>query len=121
MKNARRRAFRLPLMAAFMTCKRAKDGKTVAHSLDFDLVTVADDEARAFQKLRLAVKTYIEYGLSNNWVEDIVFPAPRDYWEYFSAAKSIQSMEPIQIEDDRMIVVRATIADNEHRQISCPA
>lgn len=46
------------MTAAFVSYKRAKDGKTVAHSLDFDLVAVADDEDAAFSRLRVLVKTY---------------------------------------------------------------
>jgi hypothetical protein len=122
MKSSMRKAFRLPMTSAFLSYTRGKDGKVVAHSLDFDLVAVDDDEEKAFKRLRLAVKTYIEYGLSNNWTEDIVFPAPREYWENFMKAKSIRSMEPLEIEDDRMIVIHATMMPgDEHRQVACPA
>lgn len=121
MRSTKRKGFRLPMTAAFVSYTRAKDGKTVAHSLDFDLVAVAENEDQAFGRLRLAVKTYVEYGLSNNWAEDIMFPAPTESWDGFAASKSIQSMEPIEIEDDRMIVVRATVAHHEPRQATCAA
>lgn len=115
----KRRPFRIPMTAAIVAGKRA-DGKVVAHSLDFDLVAVADDEANAFKKLRLAIKTYVEYGLSNDWLDDIAFPAPQECWERFRNAGSIESMEPIKVDDDRMLVVRATTED-AYRQIACEA
>ena len=121
MKAPAKKAFRLPMTTAFLSFRRPKDGKAVAHSLDFDLVAVADDEDLALDKLRLAVKTYIEYGISNCWTDDIMFPAPTEYWERFQAAKTFRTMEPIGIDDDRMIVVRATIADHEHIAAPCTA
>ena len=117
---SKRRAFRLPTTAVF-TCQRRPDGKVVAHSLDFDLVCVADNEAEAFRKLRMAVKTYVEYGLSNNWADDIHFPAPTEFWDKFQASKSVKTMEPIEVEDDRMIVVRAIMNCNEHQLATCEA
>jgi hypothetical protein len=118
---SKRRAFRLPMTAAF-TCHQRKDGKIVAHSLDFDLVSVADNEEEAFRKLRLAVKTYVEYGLSNNWADDIHFPAPSLFWDKFQRSKSVKTMDPIEVEDDRMLVVRAIMTNNnEHQLASCPA
>lgn len=120
MKSRKGKAFRLPMTAAFVSYRRT-DGKTVAHSLDFDLVAVAESEVQAFNRLRIAVKTYIEYGLSNNWTEDIFFPAPTECWEKFGATASIQTMPPIEIEDDRMIVVRAVVDNHEHREAPCAA
>ena len=116
----RSRAFRVPMTGAFLSHKRP-DGKVVVHSLDFDIVAVCDSEDNAFKKVRLAVKTYVEYGLSNNWVDDIPFPAPIEYWERFMNADSMRSMEPIEIEDDRMMVIRATMTGNEHRPVACTA
>jgi len=109
------------MTGAFISHARP-DGKVVAHSLDFDLVAVGSDEDNAFKKLRLALKTYLEYGLSKGWVDDICFPAPQEYWEPFLKASSMRSMEPIEIDDDRqMIVVHATMMGNEYRQVACPA
>ena len=117
----RKRASGLPMTAAFVSGKR-EDGKVVAYSLDFDLVAVADDKENAFRKLRLAVKTYVEYGLNNNWMADIQFAAPPELWDAFAESKSVGvSGPPIEIEDDRMIVVHATMSDHEHRRAACPA
>lgn len=95
-----RKAFRVPMTALFSSFRRP-DGKCVAHSLDFDIVAVGEDEERALRKLSLAVKTYVEYGVSNNWVEDVLFPAPPEYWERFMAASSLRTTDPICIDDDR--------------------
>ena len=119
LKRVRTRAFRIPMTGAFLSCQR-EDGKVVVHSLDFDIVAVSADEATALKKIRLAVKTYIEYGLSNNWTEDILFPAPAEHWDRFmNAPKS--TLPPIDIEDDRMIVVHATIGSNERCHAACSA
>jgi hypothetical protein len=117
--RTRTRAFRIPMTGAFLSCQR-EDGKVVIHSLDFDIVAVSADEASALKKIHLAVKTHIEYGLSNNWIEDIIFPAPAEYWEQFMNAPKSTS-PPIDIEDDRMIVVRATIGSNERCHAACTA
>lgn len=119
LKRARARAFRIPMTGAFLSCQR-EDGKVVVHSLDFDIVAVSDNEEAAFKKIRLAVKTHIEYGLSNNWTEDILFPAPDEYWQYFQESPKA-SLPPIEIEDDRMIVVRATISGDERHRLACTA
>jgi hypothetical protein len=116
-----RKALRLPMTATFVSYARAKDGKVVAHSLDFDLVSVAENEQKALDKLRLSVKTYVEYGLSNCWGEDILFPAPQEYWERFDKATKIQQMDPIGIVDDRMRVVRATIVEHANSSATCEA
>ena len=109
------------MTAAFVTYTRAKDGKFVAHSLDFDLVAVGDDDTQALKRLRTAVKTYIEYGLSNNWPEDIFFPAPKEYWDRFDQATALQRMDPIGVIDDRMMVVRATITEHAYHAAPCTA
>ncbi len=122
MYTPERKAFKIPMTGAFVSHRRESDGQTVVHALDFDLVAVDPDCETAFQKIRLAVKTYVEYGVSNNWVDDICFPAPVGYWEPFRKASSMNSMAPISIEDDRqMIVVHAAISPNEYRQVACQA
>jgi len=121
MRVPKRQAFRIPMTGAFVT-RTKPDGKVVAHSLDFDLVAVGEDEERAFKKLRLALKTYLEYGISKDWTDDISFPAPPEYWEPFLKATSMRSMDPIEIDADRqMIVVHATMMFDEHRQAACQA
>ena len=120
MATTTRRAFRLPTTVAFLSHRRG-DGKYVAHSLEFDLVAVADDEDQADKKLRRAVKTYIEYGLSNGWTDDIIFLAPSICLEKAAQATVARPGEPIWIDDDRMLVFRATIDNHERGRAACPA
>jgi hypothetical protein len=62
--------FNLPMMLTFL---ESKNGHHVVHSLDFDIVSVADTEHEAWEKARLAVKTYVEFGLSKGWYDYIAF------------------------------------------------
>lgn len=55
--------------------------KTIAHALDFDLVSVAASEEEAIAKVRLAIKHHIEFGIKNDLNLDIRFPAPQKFWE----------------------------------------
>jgi hypothetical protein len=77
----------------------------VAHALDFDLVCTANTSSEAENNLRLSVKTYIEYGLNNGWDEDIMFPAPKEFWDKISKDTPVRIGEPIQIERTRLLVV----------------
>jgi predicted RNase H-like HicB family nuclease len=100
----------LPTTATFSLCERS-DGKFLAHALEFDLVSVADTEKEAEQKLRLAVQLYIEYGLYKGWGKDIRFPAPKEYWDRLTVDSCIAIGPPIEIRDhrpERLIVYRAS-------------
>jgi hypothetical protein len=115
-----KRQFSLPATLTFIF---SKDGeKTVAHALDFDLVAVADTDEEATRKIRLAVKTYVEYGLSNNWVDEIIFPAPDEFWEKLRSAK-ISLMKPIKVADQSMrtYFARPTNEANASRGVAVPA
>jgi hypothetical protein len=102
-------------MTATFGVQKREDGKIVAHALDFDLVAVSDTAERAIDKLRLVVKTYIEYGLNNNWAQDIIFPAPDEFWERLSPGVPGAIMAPIEIEDNRLFVFQAMLADEHNR------
>jgi len=110
--------FRLPQTVTFSVGARKDDGKWVAHALDFDLVCAADTKPKAVEKLRLAVKVYVEYGLVNNFTEDIIFPAPEEYWLRLQG-KMAEIMPPIEIEDTRMSVHEATL--DEYRAVAVSA
>ncbi len=122
--RAAQKTFRLPMTASVLCYTRPKDDRVVAHSLDFDLVAVSDNEEKACNKLRLAIKTYVEYGISNCWTDSIAFPAPIRFWEQFEEAGKagrMKTAEPIGVNDDRMIVVRATMDPDGCRQTACTA
>lgn len=102
-----RNPFRLPLSLTFATYERP-DGKWVSHALDVDLVSVGDTKDAALDKVRFSVKTYIEYGIMNNWGRDIIFPAPDEYWQYLGS-KVVEMLPPIEIEDRRVLVYGAML------------
>lgn len=115
------------MTTTFLVYQR-QDKKTVAHALDFDLVSVGETPNKAVNRLRAAVKLYIEFGLTKGWEEDIRFPAPPEYWARLTADTPVSLMEPIQIEDNRPgrnIVVFGvtphTLANSEHPQLACEA
>jgi hypothetical protein len=84
--------FDLPMVLTFL---ESSNGNHVAHSLDFDLVAVADSEEEAWMKLRIAVKTYVEFGLSNDWKEYIKFSAPQQFWDKITPDVPSRILEPI--------------------------
>lgn len=114
----RKNSFRLPQTVTFSVSERS-DGKWVAHALDFDLVAVSNTRVKAVDKLRLAVKVYVEFGLTNNWPEDIVFPAPEECWSRLQG-KTAEIMSPIEIEDTRMSVHEALLT-HEHQRVVATA
>jgi hypothetical protein len=115
--RTRKNPFSLPQTVTFSVGEQ-RDATWVAHALDFDLVCVANTRAKAVEKLRLAVKVYVEYGLVNNWIGDIIFPAPEEYWLKLQG-KMAEIMPPIEIEDTRMSVHEALL--DEHRAAACTA
>jgi hypothetical protein len=98
----RERSFNLPMMLTFL---ESKNGHHAVHSLDFDLVSVAESEDEAWAKLRLAVKTYVEFGLSNGWKDQIVFPAPKEFWDKITPDVSTRILEPITLGDTEKKVI----------------
>jgi hypothetical protein len=118
--NKGKNPFRLPLSITFGSYER-RDGKWVYHALDFDLVSVADTKSKALEKLRSSVKTYVEFGLSKNWHDDIIFPAPDEYWERLpQQGKVVEMLHPIEIEDTRVQVYDAPLT-HEPRRVAVSA
>ena len=111
------RSFNLPMMLTFL---ESKNGHHAVHSLDFDIVSVADTEEDAWRKLRLAVKTYVEFGLSNGWKEHIVFNAPKEFWDKITPEVTTRILEPITLADTekKVIAVHEPKADGGFRAAS---
>ncbi|MGI0086239.1 MAG: hypothetical protein ACREBQ_14260 [Nitrososphaerales archaeon] len=114
-----KRTFKLPMTSTFAI--GVQGDKFSAHALDFDIVCVSDSEERAIDNLRLAVKTYIEYGLSKGWSEDILFPAQEKFWDGIDSEGLVKMLPPLEVDDRRMIVFRAAAlpVDDEHRRVAC--
>jgi hypothetical protein len=103
--------FSLPMMLTFL---ESKNGNHVVHSLDFDLVSVADTEDEAWAKLRIAVKTYVEFGLSNGWKEHIFSPAPPEFWNKITPELTTRIMEPITLGETEKKVVAVHERTEDH-------
>jgi hypothetical protein len=114
-----RKTFELPLVSV-IRYSRDDDGY-VAHALDFDLVAVADTEDAATEKIRWAIKAYIEFGLKNYWEDHIIFRAPAEYANELSPENvTLKIMEPIVVQDRTMNLARAT-SNHEHRPATAVA
>jgi hypothetical protein len=96
------RPFNLPMMLTFL---ESKNGHHAVHSLDFDIAAVADSEEVAWKKLRLAVKTYVEFGLSKGWKNYIMFNAPQECWDKITPELTSRILEPITLGDTETKVI----------------
>jgi hypothetical protein len=76
---------------------RTSDNRFIAHSLDFDIVEVGASRAEAWGNLTLAVKAYVEFGLSKGWDDFIIFPAPNRFKRQITKDMVIEIMPPIEI------------------------
>ena len=104
-----KKPFNLPMM---LTNLMVHNGKHVAHSLDFDIVCVADTTEEAWSKLALAIKTYVEFGISNAWQESIIFPAPQEYWDKITPDTPLQLRPPITIAGIERKVMEAEVSED---------
>jgi hypothetical protein len=91
---------------------------TVAHALDFDLVSVASSEDEAVAKLRLAVKSHVEFGIKMGIERDIMFPAPKKFWESLTPNSSLSIGEPIEIDHHWIATAYRTTSDETELSLS---
>lgn len=109
--------FTLPMMVVFAIANHPH--QSVAHALDFDLVCVAASEAEAVAKLRTAVKHHIEFGIGKGIERDIMFPAPREFWDALTPNSQLSIGEPIEINSGTIITACRTVSDE--RELSSSA
>jgi predicted RNase H-like HicB family nuclease len=110
-----RKTFELPVVSIIRYSRDEDD--FVAHALDFDLVAVGKTEDEATEKIRWAIKAYIEYGLKNYWEEHIIFRAPQEFANELSPENiTLKIMEPIVVQDRTIGLARA-IPTHETRPI----
>ncbi len=107
------RSFNLPMM---LTVLESKNGHHAVHSLDFDIVSVADSEEQAWNKLRLAVKTYVEFGLSKGWKNHILFNAPQQCWDKITPELNSRILESITLGDTETKVI--AVNEPQHSNLS---
>lgn len=108
-----RRPFKLPTSVTIIF-RPDPDGKTSAHALDFDIVSTGADELEARDKIRLAIVSYIETGLLNEWTEDILYPAADEFWP--APGAKLEVGDPIHIMSRNLLVYSASSVANEHRE-----
>ncbi len=80
MENGKAGTFALP-MNVMVLFYPAKSGGVVAHSLDFDLVCVAPTLDEAMKRMKLTIRGYVEYGITNELEAHLRRPAPSRYWD----------------------------------------
>ena len=102
-----RRPFQLPTSVFTINYQDSETQKHVAHCLDFDLVCVGDTNKQAEESLRLAIKTYIEFGLSKGWNEEIHLRAPQEVWDQLTPNTPLRLGEAIFIDSRSILVVKA--------------
>jgi len=108
-----RQPFQLPSTVTILF-REEKDGRVSAHALDFDLVSTDANKEQAMKKIRLAITSYVETGLVNEWADDIRFPAPEKYWPEPGARLEVG--DPITILSRNLLVYSASSIANEHRE-----
>ncbi len=108
-----RMPFELPTTVTIVF-HRHKGKKINAHALDFDLVCTGDNHEEARKKIRLAIRSYVEFGFLNGWAEDIRYPAPQEFWPPMGT--KLEVMEPIEIMSRELLVYSASSVANEHRE-----
>lgn len=76
-----------------------KEGDSwTAHCLELDIVASANTAEEARQDMIDLVVEQIKYALSNDNMENLFFPAPKEVWEEFFACKA-KSAEDYQLKN----------------------
>jgi hypothetical protein len=116
-----RKPFNLPMTCSVLI---SGTGPFVARALEFDIAAEAQTQRQATEKLAIALKTYITYGIANGWTEDILFDAPREYWSLLEHSEGQGALEPLNILDhvsDRNVVLWPAIVHDTAQRVACPA
>lgn|ERR1700683_135648 len=114
-----RKPFELPT-AITITFRRTDDGKVVAHALDFDLVSAGESHEEANRKIRLTIRSYVEFGFLNQWSDDIRYDAPATFWP--PQGTTLEVAEPIEIMSRDFLVYNASqFAHEESREVASMA
>lgn len=96
-----RKPFALPASVTIMF-RKEPDEQITAHALEFDLAATAPTREDAIRKIRLSIRSYVEFGFLNGWAEDIRYPAPAEYWP--PQGTTLETMEPIEIMHRSLLV-----------------
>jgi hypothetical protein len=113
-----RKPFELPTAITIAFYPNGK-GEVVAHALDFDLVCTGSTLPEANQKIRLSIRSYVEFGFLNQWADDIRYDAPSKFWPPQGTA--LEVAEPIEIMSKDFLVYNASQFADEHREAAAVA
>src|SRR5258708_19743466 len=99
-----------------------KRRRVVAHCLNFDLGTTAEDHAEAERRLDLVVRYHVASYMSTNGESGINEPAPSNYWAQYTEAVrqgrvrpastlriTLPEMSPIKMRDGDLEVIGAEL------------
>jgi hypothetical protein len=112
-----RKPFELP--TAITITFRSENNKITAHALDFDLACTGETREEANKKIRLAIRTYVEFGFLNQWSEDIRYDAPQEFWP--PQGTKLEVAEPIEIMSKDFLVYNASQFAHEDREAAAVA
>jgi len=79
---------------------RPNNGSFVAHCLDLDIVTSANEEDEAIRRLDSLVIAQIQFALNTGNFQNLIFPAPKEYWDRFMRAATTR-IQTLKIEIPR--------------------
>lgn len=94
------------------------DGRVTAHALDFDIVCEASDHVSATNKLLIALRAYLQYGLANGMADTLLFHAPDEYWLLLERADRPSVSRPANMAVNPLVMFQAML--NEAHRSPCP-
>ena len=113
-----RKPFELPTSVTIMFYPEPRGGIT-AHALDFDLASTGKNRQEALRKIRLSIRSYVEFGFLNGWAEDIRYAAPNKFWP--PEGTKFETLEPIEIMHKNLFVYSESSFANEHPEAALVA
>jgi hypothetical protein len=105
------RPSRLPAPAV-LTYLVIENGKCITHSLDFDIVAVANTKKESWDKLQIAVRAYVEFGLGKGWDQHILFKAPPEVRGRLKPETPVEIMPSLEIANDTTPVIAVHAHDH---------
>lgn len=113
-----RKPFELPTTVTIRFYPESGD-RVTAHALDFDLASTGKTHEEALRKIRLSIRSYVEFGFLNGWAEDIRYAAPTKFWP--PEGTKFETLEPITIMNHSLLVYSESGIANEYREADCLA
>ncbi len=90
-------SFQLPSSFSVLVRDYKSERVSTAHLLDLDILCEAPNRKAALNKLRVAVKGQMEFGIEKNWTDELIHPAPAKYWDQLDKATYLGPLPPLEI------------------------